>query len=102
MVYEKYFSIRQQHENSVLIADAAMQVAIIMEDQNRLKDAYKYVEIAHTTYREVYGDAKDNTIISHWLKLQIAYNQSNRHKDNHKDKDNDKVLDMANDLFEAL
>ena len=34
MVYEKYFSIRQQHENSVLIADAAMQVAIIMEDQN--------------------------------------------------------------------
>ena len=53
-----------------------MQVAIIMNEQNRLEEAYQYVEIAHTSYKEFYGEdgeSQDNSIISLWLKLEIAY-----------------------------
>jgi len=46
-----------------------MQVANIMEEQNRLNDAYTYIQVACETYREVYGDSADNTIIASWLKL---------------------------------
>jgi len=46
-----------------------MQVANIMEEQNRLNDAKKYIEIACKTYLEVYGNGCDNTIIASWLNL---------------------------------
>lgn len=71
-----------------------MQVANIMEEQNRLNDAYMYVQVANDTYREVYGAQSDNTIIALWLKLQIAYTQSTQK--------NNTVVDMADSLFAAL
>jgi|TARA_B110000285_G_scaffold201057_1_gene235393 hypothetical protein len=46
-----------------------MQIANILEEQNRLNEAYKYVEISSETYHEVYGAASDNTIIAQWIKL---------------------------------
>ena len=58
-----------------------MQVANILEEQNRLVEAYDYVQIAYEKYEKVYGDSSDNTIIALWLKLQIAYNLS-KQKDN--------------------
>jgi hypothetical protein len=36
---------------------------------NRLNEAMKYINVACETYREVYGDSADNTIIAQWLKL---------------------------------
>jgi Zn-dependent metalloprotease len=71
-----------------------MQVANIMEEQNRLNDAYTYVQVACDTYREVYGDSSDNSIIALWLRLQIAYTQSTQK--------NASVVDMADNLFKAL
>ena len=53
----------------MLTADAAMQIVNIMEEQNRLNEAYNYVCIASETYSQVYGDSSDNTIIAQWLKL---------------------------------
>ena len=46
MVYDNYFTNKQLQKNSVLSADAAMQVANILESQNRLKEAYEYIQIA--------------------------------------------------------
>ena len=57
----------------VPIADTAMQIAGIMEETGRQREAYKYVKIACKTYQAVYGNHRDNTIIAQWLKLQIEY-----------------------------
>ena len=43
IVYDIYFRRKNQMKNSVHTADAAMQVANIMEEQNRLNEAEKYV-----------------------------------------------------------
>jgi len=94
MVYDNYFAKKNQQKNSVLTADAAMQVANIMEEQNRLNEAYTYIQVACDTYRDVYGDSSDNTIIASWIKLQIAYTQSTQK--------NSSVVDMADNLFKAL
>lgn len=94
MVYDVYFRKKVNQKNSVLKADAAMQVANIMEEQNRLNDAYQYVNFAVEAYTEQYGESSDNTIIASWLKLQIAYTQSNQ-KDNI-------VVELANQLQTAL
>lgn len=56
-----------------MIGDVAMQVANIMEEQNRLNDAKYYVEIAYNKYKQVYKESSDNTIIAQWLMLQIVY-----------------------------
>lgn len=69
MIYENHLKKRQHTKNSVLAADAAMQVANIMEEQNRLNDAFHYVNVAVDTYREVYSESSDNTILATWLKL---------------------------------
>ena len=42
MVYDNFFTKKQQVK-SVQTADAAMQVANIMEEQNRLNDAKHYI-----------------------------------------------------------
>ena len=93
IIYDTYFHQKLQQKNSVLTADAAMQVVNIMEEQNRLNEAYKYVSIASETYSVVYGNSSDNTIIALWLKLQIAYSQS---------KPKSQVVDMADQLFNSL
>ena len=63
--YEKYYSSKTKKEkNMVPIADAAMQIANIMEENGHLREAYKYVKIACKTYMTIYGDQRDNTIIA--------------------------------------
>ena len=93
VIYKTYFTHKQQEKNSILTADAAMQIANILEEQNRLNEAYKYVEISSETYTEVYGAASDNTIIAQWIKLQIAYSQGDHTVD---------VASMADNLYQAL
>ena len=75
MVYDNFFNNKQQFK-SIQTADAAMQVANIMEEQNRLNDAKHYVQIACETYKEQYGSGSDISIIASWLNLQIHYTQS--------------------------
>lgn len=62
-------------DNTAVMGDAAMQVANIMEEQNRMNDAKTYAQIAYKKYVEVYSDSGDNTIFALWLMLQIAYSQ---------------------------
>lgn len=69
LIYDVYFRRKHNSSSSVQAADAAMQVANIMEEQNRLNDAKKYVDVAVETYSNVYGINSDNTIIATWLKL---------------------------------
>mmetsp|Transcript_4475 Transcript_4475/g.6678 ORF Transcript_4475/g.6678 Transcript_4475/m.6678 type:complete len:129 (-) Transcript_4475:611-997(-) len=92
MIYDTFFGQRQDSKNSVLTADAAMQVANILEEQSRLNEAYKFVKIASQTYTEEYGSSSDNTIIAVWLQLQIAYTQNTGNA----------VIEMADSLFHAL
>lgn len=94
MVYEIYFKKKGSQKNSVLKADAAMQVANILEEQNRLLDAYQYVSYAVDAYTQQYGESSDNTVIASWLKLQISYTQSNQM--------DDFVIEIANQLQTAL
>lgn len=80
-----------------------MQVANIMEEQNRLNEAYGYIQIACQTYSEVYGDSCDNTIIAQWLKLQIAYTQSNgKNSASFPPALSNPVIDSADNLFKSL
>jgi hypothetical protein len=50
LIYGVYFKRKHNNENSVQAADSAMQVANIMEEQNCLNDAKKYVDVACSTY----------------------------------------------------
>ena len=50
MIYDHYFDHKQQIHNIEVIADAAMQVANILEEQNRLVEAFEYVQIAYEKY----------------------------------------------------
>jgi hypothetical protein len=71
-----------------------MQVANLLEDENRLNEAYKYVKITSETYNREYGQSSDNTILADWLMLQISYSLNN-HSGN-------QVIEMADNLFKAL
>ena len=91
LIYNNYFSNKYQMKNSLKTADAAMQIATIMEEQHQLDYAFRYVKIASETYNEQYGASADITIISTYLKLQIAYTQNDN-----------SVLDLAEQLYRAL
>ena len=56
-----------------MIADAALNIAEIMEEQGRMKEAFHYVTIAYDKYRKIYGSSSDSTILAHWLLLQLDY-----------------------------
>ena len=59
LIYESYFS-----QNALPTANAAMQIATILEEQGKLNDAYKYVQIASETYRQIHGDESEHTIFA--------------------------------------
>ena len=59
-----------------VIAASAIQVAAIMEEQNRLAEAQYYVAIAMDKYKQVHGEESELTIGAQWLMLQITYSQS--------------------------
>ncbi len=43
-------------KKSILLADTAIQLANIMEEQNKLNDALKYAQKASEIYIEIYGN----------------------------------------------
>ena len=59
------------------------------------------MSIARDKYREIYGEASDNTIIAQWLKLQIAYANSDGRAPFTDDFRNF-VVDSADTLFKSL
>ena len=104
MIYDSYFEKDDYQSGSEIRADAAIQVASLLEEQNRLGEAAKYVGIAYDKYLKVFQATGENTIIAQWLKLQIAYSRSNFAKPNEdatKQGDNS-VLDQADKLQAAL
>lgn len=54
-------------------AEAALNIANIMEEQKRLKDALEYAKTAAQTYENVYNKDNANTIKVLWQKLTIMY-----------------------------
>lgn len=52
-----------------ILGDAAIQIANILEEQNRLKEAFFYSKVAYEKYKYVYGENSENTIIALWLML---------------------------------
>lgn len=72
-----------------------MQIANIMEEQNRLNEAFHYVQVASETYTQIYGISSENTIIANWLKLQIMYAQNNKNS-------GESVVDLAEGLYNSL
>lgn len=93
-IYENYFAQKHNLTTSVAQADLAMQVANIMEEQNRLQEALQFVTTAKNKYFDVYGSASDNSILAQWLKLQIEYSVSNGV--------NSTVVDNADLLLKSL
>ena len=77
---------------SVETAQVGLQIANILEEQNRLNEAQSYVQEALEIYRAVFGEASDNAIITHWFLLQLAYTQNR----------NNEVLEMAHSLLQIL
>ena len=65
-----------------------------------MQEAYDFVSIARDKYKDIYGDASDNTIIAQWLKLQIAYTNSNGMVDS--TTSTSAVVDSADTLFKSL
>lgn len=47
-----------------ILGDAAIQIANILEEQNRLKEAFFYSQVAYEKYKNVYGENSENTIIA--------------------------------------
>jgi hypothetical protein len=78
---------------SLKTAEAAIQLADLMEEEHRLKDdeAYYYAELACQTYEKVYSQVHIITLEAMWQKLSISYAQ--RKEDTKK---------QCNDLLLAL
>lgn len=55
------------------LANAALQLATIMEDQRRFKEALPYARKAADLYMSLYGVANEMHISSLWLVICIAY-----------------------------
>lgn len=69
-----------------------MQIATILEEQQgKLNDAFKYVQIATSAFRDIYGVASEHTIFAQFLALSISY--SLRH---------DTVRSSCDELFAQL
>ena len=54
MIYDSYFEKDDYQKGSEIRADAAIQVASLLEEQNRLSDAARYVAIAYDKYLKVF------------------------------------------------
>ena len=54
LIYENYYEHQPNSKGSEIIADSAIQVATLLEEQNRLSDAQHYVEIAYQKYLKVF------------------------------------------------
>ena len=68
LIYKSYFGT-----TALQTAEAALNIANIMEEQKRLKDALEYAKTAAQTYQNVYNKDNANTIKVLWQKLTIMY-----------------------------
>lgn len=74
------------------LANAALQLAIIMEDQRRFKEALPYARKAAELYVSIHGGSNEMYISSLWLVVCITYSLSA----------DEIVLDYCKKLIEAL
>lgn len=63
VIYDNYFA-KLGTMKSVETAQVGLQIANILEEQNRINEASSYVQEALEIYRAVYGEASDNAIIA--------------------------------------
>lgn len=62
LIYESYFG-----QSALPTANAAMQIATILEEQGKLNDAFGYAHTASETYRQIHGDESEQTIFAQFL-----------------------------------
>ena len=68
LIYQNYFGT-----NSLQAAEAATQLASLMQDECRFDEAFEYAEIASNTFRNVYSSVHYKSIQSLWSLLSISY-----------------------------
>lgn len=61
LIYESYFG-----KTALQTAEAAINIANLLEEQKRLPEAFKYAEAAAKTYQNVYTPENPNTIKVLW------------------------------------
>ena len=70
LIFESFFGLQ-----SLSTAQAAQQIANILEEQGKLHDAFRYADIASETFNQthVYGETSEKSVSALWLKLSISY-----------------------------
>ncbi len=86
-IYDSYFG-----REALPTANAAFQLAGLLEEQGNLKRGVEYATIASESFKNIYGRANEITIHAMWLVVSILFTL----------KDYSRVYDYVNNLFRAL
>ena len=68
LIYEAYFG-----QNALQTAEASMNIAAILEEDRKLKEAFTYAKVAANTYTNVFQIENSTTIKALWQMLSISY-----------------------------
>ena len=68
LIYDSYFG-----QNALQTAEAAMNVATILEEDGKVKEAFIYAKVAASTYTNVFSVENPTTIQALWQQLSISY-----------------------------
>lgn len=68
MIYKSYFD-----DNSLQTALAAKEIAILLEEGKRMKEAVKYAEIAAKAFENVYQQENPIAMEGLWRQISISY-----------------------------
>ena len=68
LIYKSYFD-----ENSLQTALAAKQIAILLEEGKRMKEAVKFAEIAAKAFENVYQFDNPSAMDGLWRQISISY-----------------------------
>lgn len=61
LIYDSYFT-----ENALQTAEAAMNIAKLMQESKRIREAYKYAQVAAKTYQNCYSFENPTIILALW------------------------------------
>jgi tetratricopeptide (TPR) repeat protein len=68
LIFESYFG-----QYALQTAEAAINVAEVLEEEGKLREAYAYAKVAASTFSNVYSVENPTTIKALWQQLSISY-----------------------------
>ena len=89
-IFKNYFD-SEERSDALQTAEAAIEIANLLEADNRMRAAFPYASIAAKTYSAIYSGDSCKIIEALWRKLSIAYAI-----------ESDETEELAADLFYAL